>query len=163
MRSPPAGCCLELSLAITGSNQGPWWRAASLIAATGHKQPCLEASVSSAGGSSEEHPDGDGDYKDVLELAFMFAKWLPLELPNMPSFLNDRKLYSSSSQHKSQGERSSHWEGNKSRLFMVAASLHFWGLLWDEELKWERWGSSKAPPALALSLYIDRPLFVAIT
>lgn len=40
---------------------------------------------------------------------------------------------------------------------MVAASLHFWGLLWDEELKWERWGSSKAPPALALSLYINRP------
>ena len=49
------------------------------------------------GGSSEGHPNGDRAYKDVSEQPFMFAKWPPLKLPNIPSFLNDLKLYSPSS------------------------------------------------------------------
>lgn len=48
-------------------------------------------------GSSAERPDGDRAYKDVLEQALMFAKWLPLELSNISSFLSDMKLYSSGS------------------------------------------------------------------
>lgn len=57
----------------------------------------LKAQLALRGGSSEEHPDGARAYKDVLEQAFMFAKWLPLQLPNTLSFLNDMKSHSPSS------------------------------------------------------------------
>lgn len=53
-----------------------------------------EAQLALRGGSSEGRPNGDRAYKDVSEQAFMCAKWPPLKLPNIPSSLNDMKLYS---------------------------------------------------------------------
>lgn len=106
----------------------------------------LKPQLALQGGGSEKDPNGNGAYKDVLEQPFVFAMWLPLQLPNTPSLLNDTnctvQVLSTSPKEREaalKGEEIKAFHGGHAVLSFPGNTIAFLGVCREEELKGEAW------------------------